>query len=246
MRSAAKLLRPAEAARLLKAPTDACLESSSDGLSNILKAYSGVGDAKAKAAIKVFGDEALEMIRKKDERLLTVPGFGPRVLDKLQSDANSNGRNLNAKGHAFALSLGLSRSNAIKLAEEYEEKTEHVVRRDPYCLLAHFPRLGFSCVDDIARDKLGASIYAPTRAAAALLVRLRHIETDGHCYDPRGLLLDAAQRTMLLPTTTPALTNKAASEGLDRLMRMKQTVLVGKDVLVYYRPIMLKVRVAFG
>jgi len=139
-------------------------------------------------------------------------------------------------------------SNAIKLVDEYGEETEAVIRSDPYRLLTHFFRLGFGHVDVIARHKLDISQYEPIRAAAALLVRLRQVETEGHCYDPRNWLLRAAQETMLLPTMAPGLTTEAAIAGL-RLLQQEGKVRVSRDggaqARVYYTP-MLEVRVAWG
>ena len=92
----------AKAIGLLKAPADACLESSSDGQRKVLEAVSGIGPVKANALSKAFGSKkALEMLRTKDERLLTVPGISPKMLDKLQIGAQDI---LGTKGRA-ALSL---------------------------------------------------------------------------------------------------------------------------------------------
>ena len=129
----------------------------------------------------------------------------------------------------FGRSLGcLSEAQVSALASQHGERTEEVVRQDPYVLLELFPTLRFRDVDFLARNALQVAADASSRASAALRAGLRRALGRGHCCTPRQRLLGAAAKELQLDE----LPYEEASTAAERALAL----LVARGALVEEMP----------
>jgi ATP-dependent exoDNAse (exonuclease V) alpha subunit len=163
----------------------------------------GVGEKTAHALSSRFGLRTLEVLRgrgsaEEDDRLLAIPGISKNKLAKIRESVEV----WDTLGEAltFCRALGLlTEVQVAKLVSLHGERTEEVVRRNPYRLLDLFPRLRFASVDVVARGELlRVPPDMPERARASLRHNLERALANGHCAVPQPTLLRAAAKQLVV------------------------------------------------
>ena len=169
----------------------------------------GIGPRLAERIVDQFGDQTLEVIELKPERLLEVPDIGPK---RSRSIANAWEEQKQVKEiMLFLHSQDVSTNLAIKIYKQYGDQSLQVVQSDPYRLARDIYGVGFKTADRIARS-LGLPEDHPSRIEAGLIFALNKMIEEGHVFAPRQLL---AERTLdLLGDIDPEL----IPEGIERLM----------------------------
>ncbi len=141
----------------------------------------GVGPVTAHRIVKQFGLDTLTIIEEQPERLVEVPGVGPKRMELIRK-AWLEQRAIK-EVMLFLQSHGVSTSLATKIYKTYGDDAIQIVRSDPYRLARDIFGIGFLTADKIARS-LGMPEDAPERAAAGIAYALNQASEEGHVFLP--------------------------------------------------------------
>lgn len=169
----------------------------------------GIGEEMAQRLVARFGEKTLEVIDNTPEKLLEVPGFGPKRLAQLREtwQDKKDIREVMVSLQGLGVTLGL----ASKICQQYGVKAVEVLTTNPYQLALDIQGLGFLTADRLA-SRLNLDPLAPARLAAGLLHVLDTMAGEGHVYVPEERLLHLTQE--LLQVEPGPLTR--ALKGLER------------------------------
>ena len=156
----------------------------------------GIGPAFAKRLVGHFGDEVLEVIDTKADRLLEVDGIGPARHQKI-TQAWTDQRMIR-KIMVFLHSHGVSTSRAFRIYKTYGDESIEKVTEDPYCLAREVRGIGFKTADQIAAT-LGISRESELRARAGIEYVLQELTNEGHCGYGQEALIKAAVKILEIP-----------------------------------------------
>ena len=183
----------------------------------------GIGKSRARLLAQHFGPKILEILDEDPERILEVPGIGPKTLEQVKRSWHRYATT--RKTFLHLARLGLSYALARRVYEYFGDDAVRIVEEDPY-RLAEVPRVGFRRADEIAR-KQGIRPEDPRRIRAALLYVLnRAAEEQGHVYLPLSELRDRL-RALEIPS------GEAVDAGLRRLA--EEGLVVAEEARVYLR-----------
>jgi len=153
----------------------------------------GVGPVTARRIVKHFGPATLEVIEQTPQRLIEVPGVGPKRV-QIITQAWAEQRAIK-EVMLFLQSHGVTTGLATKIYKEYGDNAIAVVRSDPYRLARDIFGIGFLTADKIARS-LGMPPDAPQRIAAGVAYALNQASEEGHLYLPTPELLDLTAKLL--------------------------------------------------
>lgn len=156
----------------------------------------GVGPATAKLIVGKFGADTLAMLESEPERLVEVPGIGPKraamIIESFQEHIDMQ-RTL-----MFLQGLGLSVNLSVKIFKMFGENTERIVRDNPYRLADEVQGVGFRTADSIARN-MGFEMESPFRLKSGVrFVLSEAVNGMGHMYLPLTLLCEEAARLLMV------------------------------------------------
>ena len=149
----------------------------------------GIGPATAKKIVDTFGEETLDVIDNRPERLREVPDIGRKRSKQIIEawDEQKQARAIMLALHGFGMSTNL----ATKILRQYGDEAVEIVEADPYRLAKEVYGVGFKTADEIAQS-LGLPKDHPTRLEAGLVHQLNQSVNDGHVYLPQSDLLKSA------------------------------------------------------
>lgn len=139
----------------------------------------GVGPVTARAIVKTFGPETMDVLKYRPERLTEVPGIG-KVRAAAIRESFEEQREF-AETMLALRALDIESSTAIALYKVYGADAEQFVREDPYRLIEEVFGVGFQKADRIARS-LGIGIDDPKRIRSGILYLLEREGNRGHTY----------------------------------------------------------------
>jgi exodeoxyribonuclease V alpha subunit len=146
----------------------------------------GIGPKIAERIVEHFGLETLEVIETAPERLIEVPGLGPKRT-KLIGAAWEEQKAIK-EVMVFLQGVGVSTSIAVRIYKKYGDASISVVRNQPYRLAADVWGIGFLTADRIAQA-VGIPHDSPDRVKAGLQYALSQSADQGHCYLPEERLI---------------------------------------------------------
>ncbi|MEV5505206.1 SF1B family DNA helicase RecD2 [Streptomyces orinoci] len=146
----------------------------------------GIGPRIADRITEHFGTETLEIIEKQPERLIEVPGLGPKRT-KLIGAAWEEQKAIK-EVMVFLQGVGVSTSIAVRIYKKYGDASISVVRNQPYRLAADVWGIGFLTADRIAQS-VGIPHDSPERVKAGLQYALSQSTDQGHCFLPEERLI---------------------------------------------------------
>jgi exodeoxyribonuclease V alpha subunit len=175
----------------------------------------GIGPVMAERMVAHFGTDILRVIEEEAERLVEVPGVGPKRT-KLVADAWEEQKAIK-EVMVFLQGVGVSTSLAVRIFRKYRDAAISVVRSEPYRLAADVWGIGFKTADTIAQA-VGIPHDSPERIKAGLQYTLSEAADDGHCFLPAPNLLTEAAKILDVgrEMITPCLNELAADEGVIR------------------------------
>jgi exodeoxyribonuclease V alpha subunit len=175
----------------------------------------GVGPVMAGRMVAHFGTDILRVIEEQPERLVEVPGVGPKRT-KLVADAWEEQKAIK-EVMVFLQGVGVSTSLAVRIYKQYRDGAVGVVRSEPYRLAADVWGIGFKTADTIARA-VGIAHDSPERIKAGLRHTLSEAADDGHCFLPAPNLLTEAAKILDVSREMigPCLDDLVAEEGAIR------------------------------
>lgn len=153
----------------------------------------GIGPVTAQRIVDHFGMETLEIIEREPERLLEVPGTGPKRVEIIKRGWQAQRQIKDVM--VFLQSHGVGTAYAVKIYKTYGDQAISLVRANPYCLERDIWGIGFLSADRIARN-LGVQPEAPERLKAGLRYVLNQASDEGQVFLPREELLPAAQQEL--------------------------------------------------
>ena len=188
----------------------------------------GIGPKTAERIYDVFGDDALEILDKDPQKLLTISGITEGKLEKI---CESYMMNRGARDViAFLAPYGITANKAIRFYKEYGNKAIETVKDHPY-KLCEISGIGFLTADKIALS-MGMNPLDPRRVDEGLLFTLVEAEGRGHLCLEKHAFIKAALK--LLDT-----------EGLtEDMAACRATVLVNQGQLVCYDTDVFRARTA--
>ncbi len=154
----------------------------------------GVGPATAKLIVHQFGTAALDVLDMNPERLCEIPGIGPKRAEMI---AESYRQQRAARmTMLFLQTYGLTAQMAAKVYKTLGDKTQELVRQNPYILVDKVDGIGFKTADAIAFS-LGIEKESEYRIRAGLqYVISEAVNSAGHTYLPLEMLTGQAQRVL--------------------------------------------------
>lgn len=175
----------------------------------------GIGPKMAERIVAHFGTATLEIIESAPERLVEVPGLGPKRT-KLIAVAWEE-QKIIKEVMIFLQGVGVSTSIAVRIFKQYGEASISVVRGRPYQLADDVWGIGFKTADTIAQA-VGIPHDSPERVKAGLRYTLSQAADDGHCYLPAPNLVGDAVKILQVPAELVAtcLEELVAEQGVVR------------------------------
>ncbi len=139
----------------------------------------GIGPELARRIVDKFGDETLEIISKKPEKLAEVEGIGEKKIGSIVE----SWREHKEKSHIIIKlqELGLTTKTAMKIYNEHGNNSLKIVKENPYQLADDIFGIGFKIADRIALSS-GIEPKSPLRVKAFILYLMSKEIEDGHVF----------------------------------------------------------------
>lgn len=147
----------------------------------------GIGPVMAERIVKHFGDDTLNIIENKADKLSAVAGVGKKRIQTIQNAWHEQKEIRDVM--IFLQSYGIGSGYATKIFREYGNRSIAVVKGNPYRLATEIQGIGFVTADRIA-EKLGFSKRNKLRVEAGLLYVLQQLADEGHVYYADKMLVD--------------------------------------------------------
>ena len=149
----------------------------------------GIGAKMAERIVAHFGDKALDIIATDPAELSSIPGLGKKRCEQI-TDAFKE-RRAAQEAMVFLYGLNLTPVMAQKIYRRYGDDTVRLVKENPYRLAEDIHSIGFGRADNVARA-MGIDHTHPLRVASGCIHALKEATGNGHCFLPRGVLLERA------------------------------------------------------
>ncbi|MEU9114690.1 ATP-dependent RecD-like DNA helicase [Streptomyces sp. NPDC048483] len=157
----------------------------------------GIGPRIADRIVEHFGTDTLDVIEKEPERLIEVPGLGPKRTKMI--GAAWEEQKAIKEVMVFLQGVGVSTSIAVRIYKKYGDASISVVRNQPYRLAADVWGIGFLTADRIAQS-VGIPHDSPDRVKAGLQYALSQSTDQGHCFLPEEQLIADAVKLLQVDT----------------------------------------------
>ncbi|GII82403.1 ATP-dependent RecD-like DNA helicase [Sphaerisporangium siamense] len=175
----------------------------------------GIGPKMAERIVGHFGTDTLEVIESSPERLVEVPGLGPKRTKMIAAAWEE--QKIIKEVMIFLQGVGVSTSIAVRIFKQYGDSSITVVKSEPYRLADDVWGIGFKTADTIAQA-VGIPHDSPERVKAGLRYTLSQGADAGHCFLPAPNLVGDAVKILEVPAELVAscLEELVASEGVVR------------------------------
>ncbi|MBB6473863.1 SF1B family DNA helicase RecD2 [Sphaerisporangium rubeum] len=175
----------------------------------------GIGPRMAERIVGHFGLDTLEVIETAPQRLVEVPGLGPKRTKMIAAAWEE--QKVIKEVMVFLQGVGVSTSIAVRIFKQYGDASITVVRSEPYRLADDVWGIGFKTADTIAQA-VGIPHDSPERVKAGLRYTLSQAADGGHCYLPAPNLVGDAVKILGVPAELVAscLERLVAEEGVVR------------------------------
>lgn len=150
----------------------------------------GIGKKKAKAIVKVFGEQTIEVLDNTPERLVEVSGISKLLAEKITKSWLEHKKVRDVM--VFLQGHGISTAYAVRIYKQYGDDSIQIVKDNPYVLADDVFGIGFKIADSFAFH-LGYEKNDIRRCKAGIVYTLKQMANDGHCYAEQDKLLDAAR-----------------------------------------------------
>ncbi|WP_228974845.1 ATP-dependent RecD-like DNA helicase [Streptomyces sp. DH12] len=157
----------------------------------------GIGPVFADRITEHFGLETLDVLEESPERLIEVPGLGPKRTRNITAAWEE--QKAIKEVMVFLQGVGVSTSIAVRIYKKYGDASISVVRGRPYRLAADVWGIGFLTADRIAHA-VGIPHDSPDRVKAGLRFALSQSSDQGHCFLPEERLIADAVKLLQVDT----------------------------------------------
>ena len=146
----------------------------------------GIGPVTATRIADFFKEKTLDIIENDVEKLIEVEGVGKKRVDMIAKGWEEQKAIKDIM--IFLQSHNISNTYAIKIYKKYGDKSNKVVKENPYQLTYDIWGIGFKTADKIGKS-LGYEDQNPVRVKAGILYVLNEASDDGHVYLPQSELV---------------------------------------------------------
>jgi len=188
----------------------------------------GVGPATAAKIVERFGDEALDIIQFRPERLTEIKGISADKAFRI-GQAFQEQRELR-EVVMFLQKYGISPSFSTKIYKAFGEKTIDEIKANPYRLADEIFGIGFKTADRIARS-LGIDPASSYRISSGIKYVLSQAAANGHTFLPEEELKQCASG--LLDVNIDSISDELISLTLDKTVCIERE---GEVNRVYLSP----------
>ncbi len=157
----------------------------------------GIGPKTAERIVEHFGETTLEVIEADPQRLIAVPGLGPKRTARIAAAWEE--QKAIKEVMVFLQGVEVSTSIAVRIYKKYGDASISVVKNQPYRLASDVWGIGFLTADRIARA-VGIPQDSPERVMAGLKYALSQASDSGHCYLPEERLIAEAVKLLQVDT----------------------------------------------
>src|SRR5215470_3621911 len=158
----------------------------------------GIGPHFAQLLVQAFGETVFEVIEQEPQRLLSLPGIGPkrqaRVLAAWAEQKAIREIML------FLHSHGVGTASAVRIYKTYGAEAIARVQENPYQLALDIYGIGFKTADALAQ-RLGLSPESLHRAQAGMRYVLQTLSEQGHCAAVAEQLVQSAEELLEIPAS---------------------------------------------
>jgi exodeoxyribonuclease V alpha subunit len=138
-----------------------------------------IGPSRAKAIVKAFGENALEILDNDPDRLTQVPGIGKKYSEKIKATWGAH-RHLRTL-MMFLQEYGVSLNLGMKIYKTYGPDAQKKICENPYSLVEDVWGVGFIKADQIAQ-RMGFAHDSYKRIRAGLIHIMQDECSRGHVY----------------------------------------------------------------
>ena len=163
----------------------------------------GIGPKFAKAIVRQFGPETLNVIEEEPLRLLEVPGIGEVRVERIRKSWEDQKEIKNIM--VFLQGHNVSTSHATRIYKTYGNESIQVVQENPYRLAEDIWGIGFKTADTIA-FKMGFGKEKFERLRSGILYTLNRLSEDGHCYATREQLVNTGAELLEVDASLVSMT----------------------------------------
>jgi len=156
----------------------------------------GIGPHFAKALVQAFGEAVFDVIESSPQRLLELPGIGPKRMEKVTAAWVE--QKAVREIMVFLQGHGLGTARAVRIYKTYGNEAILKVTENPYRLALDIHGVGFKTADALAA-KLGIAPDSMVRAQAGVRHVLQEMSGSGHCAAARDELSESAARLLEIP-----------------------------------------------
>lgn len=177
----------------------------------------GVGKATAKAIVKEFGEETVNILRYEYDKLVKIKGINLEKAEKMSQSFNENWEVWQIVKVLEKFGAGIE--NAKRLYDQYGINTCRQIEENPYMLIENARNISFKKVDEIAL-KDGIKYNDPKRIRSGIKYGIIKATYNGHCCVLKENLIEYV--IGLLDVTTEEIENEIIS------LKVKNEIVVRK------------------
>ena len=189
-------------------------------------AIKGIGAAMAARIVRRFKGDTFRIIEEEPERLAEVKGISEKKAIEISSQMEEK-KDLR-QAMMFLTQYGISVPLAVKIYQQYGNRTYQVVEENPYRLADDISGIGFKIADEIA-SRIGIHTDSDYRIRSGLLYVLLQATGEGHTCLPKEDLLHRA--SALLGVEEEQMETQLMNLCMDRKLVMKEQ---NGKVMVWY------------
>ncbi len=189
-------------------------------------AIKGIGAAMAARIVRRFKGDTFRIIEEEPERLAEVKGISEKKAMEISAQMEEK-KDLR-QAMMFLTQYGISVPLAVKIYQQYGNRTYQVVEENPYRLADDISGIGFKIADEIA-SRIGIHTDSDYRIRSGILYVLLQATGEGHTCLPKEDLLHRASG--LLGVEPEQMETQIMNLCMDRKLVMKEQH--GK-VMVWY------------
>ena len=189
-------------------------------------AIKGIGAAMAARIVRRFKGDTFRIIEEEPERLAEVKGISEKKAIEISAQMEEK-KDLR-QAMMFLTQYGISVPLAVKIYQQYGNRTYQVVEENPYRLADDISGIGFKIADEIA-SRIGIHTDSDYRIRSGLLYVLLQATGEGHTCLPKEDLLHRA--SALLGVEKEQMETQLMNLCMDRKLVMKEQ---NGKVMVWY------------
>ena len=189
-------------------------------------AIKGIGAAMAARIVRRFKGDTFRIIEEEPERLAEVKGISEKKAIEISAQMEEK-KDLR-QAMIFLTQYGISVPLAVKIYQQYGNRTYQVVEENPYRLADDISGIGFKIADEIA-SRIGIHTDSDYRIRSGLLYVLLQATGEGHTCLPKEDLLHRA--SALLGVEEEQMETQLMNLCMDRKLVMKEQ---NGKVMVWY------------